>query len=51
MLLQMFNVKNRRAGKVRGTKIKSDEKGRGNRKKVMSPGDGGRTILPADYMV
>ena len=37
----MFNVKNRRAGKVRGTKIKSDEKGRGNRKKIDVPGVGG----------
>ena len=28
----------RRAGKGRGTKIKCDKKGRGNHKKVMSPG-------------
>ena len=34
----MFNVKNWRAGKGRGTKIKSDEKGRGNHKKSDVPG-------------
>ena len=34
----MFDVKNWRAGKRRGTKIKSDEKGRGNHKKSDVPG-------------
>ena len=52
MLLEMFNVKKwnilkimihikyflRRAGKGRGTKIKSDKKGGATTKKVMSPG-------------
>ena len=40
ILVIMIHIKYflRRAGKGRGTKIKCDKKGRGNHKKVMSPG-------------
>ena len=44
----MFNVNNWRAGKGRGTKIESNEKGRGNHKKSDVP-EGARGMVAEQF--